>query len=274
MKRRRRQRARLAVSILLVGSLAAGSLTAGLLIGSRAADGAQGSADPVGFVPAVPARGNFVRALEFSAGLVGLLLPPQQYAIAHPTGTPIELRDAPGGRVIARLGPRTEFGSPRTLLVGESRGDWIGVVTPELPNGRLGWIREDSSAIELSYTSYSIHVDLASRSLELRLGNELVRRARVSIGQAGHRTPVGLFSVTDALAGRGLGPWYGCCVLATSGHQTRLPRGWVGGDRIAIHGTPGPVGGAVSHGCLRTTNRDMTVLFADLPLGAPVLITK
>jgi hypothetical protein len=274
MRRRRRQRVRLAVAIVVVGSLAAGSLAAGMLIGSRAADSDQGSADPVGFVPALPARGNLIQALRFGSGLVGLLIPPPADAIAHPTGPPIALRDSPEGRVIARLGPRTEFGSPRTLLVGESRGEWIGLVTPELPNGRLGWIRRDSSAIELSYTRYSIHVELANRSLQLRYGNEVIHRARVSIGGAGHRTPLGRFSVTDALAGRGLGPWYGCCALATSGHQPHLPRGWVGGDRIAIHGTPGPVGGAISHGCLRTTNRDMGVLFADIPLGAPVIITQ
>jgi hypothetical protein len=205
--------------------------------------------------------------------MVGLVIPDQQYAIAHPTGSRVVLRAAPDGEIIKRLEPTTEFGSPRTLLVGATQGAWLGLVAPELPNGQFGWLRRDSEEIRLSYTSYSVQVDLARESLELRYGDDVIHRARVSIGRAGHRTPEGLFSVTDALAGAGLGPWYGCCALATSGHQTSLPPGWVGGDRIAIHGTPGPVGGAVSTGCIRTTNRSMTILFADLPLGAPVFVT-
>ena len=217
--------------------------------------------------------------LEGALALAGQLLAPvtpqaAEYAIAHPTGSRVDLRSSPDGGVIARLGARTEFGSPRTFLVVRTRGDWIGVVTPELPNGRLGWLRRDSGQVALSHTSHSIHVDLSARALELRDGNDVIHRARVSIGRAGHSTPEGLFSLTDALAGRGLGPWYGCCALATSGHQTSLPRGWVGGDRIAIHGTPGAVGGAVSAGCLRTTNTDMVALFSELPLGAPVFIRE
>lgn len=89
---------------------------------------------------------------------------------------------------------------------------------------------------------------------------------------AGSETPPGDYSVTDALAGPKLGPYYGCCVLAISGHQPNLPPGWIGGDRIAIHGTPGPVGGAASLGCLRATDADMVDLFALVPLGAPVFI--
>jgi lipoprotein-anchoring transpeptidase ErfK/SrfK len=61
-------------------------------------------------------------------------------------------------------------------------------------------------------------------------------------------------------------------VLALSGHQNNLPAGWIGGNRIAIHGTPGSVGGAESHGCLRASDPDMIALFARVPLGAPVFI--
>jgi hypothetical protein len=218
-------------------------------------------------------RAELKGALGLAAQLLGPVTPhAAQYAIAHPTGSRVDLHSSPDGGVIARLGARTEFGSPRTFLVARTRGDWMGVITPVLPNGKLGWLKRDSGQIALSDTSYSIHVDLSAQTLEVRYGKDVIHRARVSIGQAGHRTPVGLFSVTDALAGRSLGPWYGCCALATSGHQRSLPPDWVGGDRIAIHGTPGPVGGAVSHGCLRTANTDMVFLFSQMPLGAPVFI--
>ena len=220
-------------------------------------------------------RGDLEGALALAAQLLApVTSQAAEYAIAHPTGSWVDLHSSPDGGVIVRLGARTKFGSPRTFLVASSRGDWIGVVTPELPNGRLGWLKRDSGQIALTETSLSIHVDLSARALELRDGNDVIHHARVSIGRPGHRTPSGLFAVTDALAGRDLGPWYGCCALATSGHQPNLPPGWVGGDRIAIHGTPGGVGGAVSTGCLRTTNSDMVALFSKLPLGAPVFVRE
>jgi lipoprotein-anchoring transpeptidase ErfK/SrfK len=94
----------------------------------------------------------------------------------------------------------------------------------------------------------------------------------VTVGSKTSPTPLGKYAVTDGVDGRGLGPWYGCCILALSGHQNSLPAGWIGGNRIAIHGTPGSVGGADSHGCLRASDADMTSLFARVPLGTPVFI--
>jgi lipoprotein-anchoring transpeptidase ErfK/SrfK len=108
--------------------------------------------------------------------------------------------------------------------------------------------------------------------LELRFGKRLLDRFPVTVGSRTSPTPLGDYFVTDGLVGRGLGPWYGCCVLALSGHQNNLPSGWIGGNRIAIHGTPGSVGGAESHGCLRASDQDMISLFARVPLGTPVFI--
>src|SRR5215218_431223 len=41
------------------------------------------------------------------------------------------LRAAPGGRRVGRLGPRTEFGSPKVVSVLRRRGEWLRVVAPE-----------------------------------------------------------------------------------------------------------------------------------------------
>jgi lipoprotein-anchoring transpeptidase ErfK/SrfK len=46
----------------------------------------------------------------------------------------------------------------------------------------------------------------------------------------------------------------------------------IGGNRMAIHGTPDATGGSTSHGCLRASDPDMISLFARVPLGAPVFI--
>jgi L,D-transpeptidase catalytic domain len=184
----------------------------------------------------------------------------------------IALRSSPGGQVIARVGDRTEFGSARFFWIQRVRGPWLGVPTPELPDGQLAWIRDDRFALSISQTHFWITADLSERELELRYGDRVLDRSPVSVGSPGSPTPPGNYSITDALVGRGLGPWYGCCLLALSGHQPNLPPGWIGGDRIAIHGTNSAISGAVSSGCLRASDSDMVSLFARVPLGAPVFI--
>jgi lipoprotein-anchoring transpeptidase ErfK/SrfK len=96
----------------------------------------------------------------------------------------------------------------------------------------------------------------------------------VGIGRPGSPTPAGRFSITDKLSGGTFGPFYGCCILALSGHQTNTPAGWQGGDRLAIHGTndPGSIGVPSSAGCLHADAEDLKVLVRRVPLGTPVLI--
>jgi lipoprotein-anchoring transpeptidase ErfK/SrfK len=86
-------------------------------------------------------------------------------------------------------------------------------------------------------------------------------------------TPTGRFAVTDTFRGD-LNPAYGCCAVALTARQTRLPSGWLGGDRIAIHGTSGPLGAAISHGCVRAADADVSELVDRLPPGTPVTIRQ
>jgi hypothetical protein len=192
-------------------------------------------------------------------------------------GQRIELRDAPDGAVIKELGAKTEFNSPRTFYVAERPADapgWLGVPSAELPNGELGWIHEDPGRLQIYETSYSIDADLSAGELSLHWGKRTLVRFPVTVGRPGSETPAGTFSVTDGLAGAHNPAYYGCCVLALSGHQPNLPEGWIGGDRIAIHGTDRAIGGASSSGCLRASDPDMVSLFALVPLGTPVFIRE
>ncbi|MGA8219169.1 MAG: L,D-transpeptidase [Solirubrobacterales bacterium] len=187
-------------------------------------------------------------------------------------GRRVPLHSSPGGPVVAHAGDRTEFGSIRVFWIERVSGAWFGVPAPELPDGQLAWIRDDRLALDVSQTHFWIDADVSRQRLELRYGNRILDRFPVTVGSPSSPTPLGEYSVTDGLVGKGLGPWYGCCVLALSGHQPSLPAGWIGGDRMAIHGTPGSIGGANSHGCLRASDPDMISLFARVPLGAPVFI--
>jgi hypothetical protein len=185
----------------------------------------------------------------------------------------LAISDRPGGPSAGRLGTSTEFGSPQVLGVAASRGDWLGVVTSERPNGKLAWVRRDDG-VAVRRTRWSLHADLSQRSLTLRRNGRPVRRLTVAVGRPGSDTPTGRFAVTDKLAGARYGPYYGCCVLALSGHQPNTPPGWTGGNRLAIHGTdtPGTIGAAASAGCLRAADADLRVLMAKVPLGTPVFI--
>lgn len=188
----------------------------------------------------------------------------------------VALREKPGGPAVVRVGSTTEFGSPRVLAVAARRGDWLGVVATERPNNRLGWVRRGNPALKLRRTGWSLHADLSDRTLTLRKDGRRVHRLRVAIGRPGSETPTGRFAVTDKLSGSSYGPYYGCCILALSGHQPNTPPGWTGGNRLAIHGTDAPstIGMAASAGCLRASDANLRPLMAKVPLGATVFIRR
>jgi lipoprotein-anchoring transpeptidase ErfK/SrfK len=182
------------------------------------------------------------------------------------------LRATPGGAVVARIGRRTEFGSPRVVAVTRRRDGWLRVTVSELDNGRHGWIR--AAAARLGGTNVWIRVDRSKREATLRRGARVLRRFPVAVGRPGTETPLGRFAVTDRLRTRNADSPYGCCAVALSGHQTKLLPGWPGGDRLAIHATPNPetVGKPASLGCMRAYDRDIRVLMRRVPLGAPVVV--
>jgi hypothetical protein len=202
--------------------------------------------------------------------------PPHEpaYAIAHlRPGARTAMWSSPGSGFVENLGPRTEFGSPVVLSIVKTTPGWLGVTSADVPDGQLGWIRREPRKVEIYWTEYSLHANLSARRLTLRYGRAKLQRFVVTVGAAESATPTGRYGITDALSFNE-SPFYGCCALAISGRQTHLPEGWIGGDRLAIHGTPGPVGGAESHGCIRATDATMRKLFREVPLGTPVFIDE
>jgi lipoprotein-anchoring transpeptidase ErfK/SrfK len=186
----------------------------------------------------------------------------------------VRLRATPGGRTLARLRTRTEFGSPKVLGVRRRRGAWLQVLAPELGNGRYGWI--PARAARLGATDVVIRVDRSAHRLTVSRGRRVLRRFPVAVGRPGNPTPLGRFAITDRLRTHRPDSPYGCCALALSGHQPHLPPGWPGGDRIAIHATPATatIGHSASLGCLRARTADVRALMRLMPLGAPVFIDR
>ena len=131
-------------------------------------------------------------------------------------------------------------------------------------------MRFDPRRMERLWTKYALRIDLSDRSLQLRYGGKPIEDYSVTVGAAGSDTPLGRFAVTDAITFSD-SPWYGCCALALTAHQPALPVGWIGGDRVAIHGTTGGVGLAESNGCIRATNDTMEDALQARPARHPCL---
>ena len=183
----------------------------------------------------------------------------------------VVLRDHPGGTALATLGTRTEYGSPLTVGIAKSRGNWVGVISTALPNGVLGWVPRKQ--LDLRPVAWSIEISLSSRLIVVRKDGEIVRRMPVGIGAAGSPTPVGRFVITDHIDPADYGTSaYGCCILALSGHQPHPPAGWSTSRdwRIAIHGG---APGAVSAGCVHADEATLRFLMRMTPLGTPVTVS-
>ena len=189
--------------------------------------------------------------------------------VAMLAGGSLELHAAPGStRTVARVTGTTEFGTPTHLAVVAAGAGWLGVLSPQLANGVVGYVR--TSEVRVDHDPYAVEVDLSRHRLTVWKSGRRTHTITVGIGRPPSVTPSGRFSITDKLTGF-MPTVYGCCILALSGHQDNLPAGWTGGDRLAIHAGSG-VGGAASAGCLHASEVDLRYLLAQLPLGTQVVI--
>jgi len=198
------------------------------------------------------------------------------HLIAHVrSGSVVALRSRPFGHVVARVGAVTRFGSQRALgVVSTQRGRWLAVTEAGIGGNHVVWVDARAGGLRYSRTPLELDVDLSLRRMTLRRGSAVLRRISIGIGAAGSPTPTGRFAVTDKLSGPSFSAAYGCCILALSAIQPNLPRGWAGGNRVAIHGTlsPSDFGQAVSAGCVHAPDAALRYLMRIVPLGTPVVI--
>lgn len=186
---------------------------------------------------------------------------------------PASLYASPGGSIVGRVAPRTTFDSPTVLPVVRRQGSWLGVLTTELPNGRVGWIPANAALVPYR-TAYSVTASLGRREVVVRRAGRVVQRFQVAVGSPSTPTPTGRFAVTDKLLTQDPSSPYGCCILALNARQTRTPQGWGGGDRVAIHATnlPETIGTAASLGCMRAPTEAMRRAVRLVPLGTLVIV--
>jgi hypothetical protein len=198
---------------------------------------------------------------------------PRELVVRVAPGGQLALRDHPGGRILSRIADRTEFGSPQVLSPVDLYRGWIAVKHPSLGNEGVAWVEARRAPLQYAGRLVRLEVDLSRRELRVFHRKVLERRMPVAIGAPDTPSPPGEYYVTDKLPGSRFGDYYGCCILALSGHQPNLPQGWSGGDRLAIHGSPSPTWGqAVSNGCFHASRANLRFLMRAVPLGARVVV--
>jgi lipoprotein-anchoring transpeptidase ErfK/SrfK len=187
-------------------------------------------------------------------------------------------RRTPGGKRIARIATRTPEGTTNILEVVGRRRDaagrlWARVRLATLPNGTTGWVPR-SAVGGLTTVRTHLYVDLGARTATLMRGDRMLLRAPVGIGRPGAATPTGRFYIRNRLITYS-SPTYGPVAFGTSARSADLT-GWPAGGYIGIHGTDQPelVPGAVSHGCLRMRNEDVSKLARLMPVGTPVTVRR
>ncbi len=186
----------------------------------------------------------------------------------------------PGARRVAVLSQFRPDYRPRYVLALDverntnGKPTWYRISVPGRPNGRTGWVR--AAALELHGVDKRIIIYRGARRFEYWDGNRLVRAGKVAVGKAGAETPLGLFFVTWKFDPTIDPAWaiLGDYAFETSAYSKLTD--WPGGGIVGVHGTPWPelLGRAVSHGCVRLHNRDITFLRYRVPLGTPVKIVR
>lgn len=203
--------------------------------------------------------------------------------VARPISSPATIADVKGSRIGIYSTPGqaeaddtfknpTWEGLPLVFLVQQRQGDWLEVQLNTRPNQTTAWVR--AADVSLRTTSQRIVVSLAARSLTVYDGQSVVLEAPVAVGTSSTPTPRGNYYIDGAVRTPNPGGVYGPYQVSVAAFSEVLMTFGTGVGQIAMHGTnaPGLVGSAVSNGCLRMKNADVTALANTVDIGTPVQI--
>jgi lipoprotein-anchoring transpeptidase ErfK/SrfK len=219
-----------------------------------AAGAAVAAASPAGAASAVP------RTQE----LVTLLAP--HVARAAPA------RDAAARLRLPARAPITR--APTVLPVLGHRDGWALVQLPGRPNGRRGWIAPAQT--QTGSTAWHLVVGLDARRVTAYRAGRRVRTFPAIVGAVATPTPRGRFFVEESIALRAtdVGAPF---ALALSARSTVLQEFAGGPGQIALHGLDnvgGTLGQALSHGCVRVSDRAIRWLAGRIGPGVPVTVDR
>jgi lipoprotein-anchoring transpeptidase ErfK/SrfK len=196
---------------------------------------------------------------------------------------PVRTQPVPGAAQVAVVAARRPITGVRTVLPVLSRRTddlgraWLRVRLPGRTLTRRtpppsGWVL--ARGTQAASTPWHVVVRLQGRVVEVFRAGRAVRSFRAVIGKPDTPTPAGAFFVEENVrlpAARSGGPF----ALALSARSAVLQEFDGGPGQIALHGLRhlgGRPGTAVSHGCVRLADSDITWLADRLGPGVPVTI--
>ncbi|HVL05327.1 MAG TPA: L,D-transpeptidase [Acidimicrobiales bacterium] len=203
--------------------------------------------------------------------------------VARPISSPATVADVKGSKIgLYSTAGQSEAdevfdnptweGLPLVFLVQQRQGDWLEVQLNTRPNQTTAWLR--AADVSLRQVTHRIVVSLASRSLTVYDGQTPVMEAAVAIGDPTTPTPRGNYYIDGAVRTPDPSGVYGPYQVSVAAFSEVLMSFGSGVGQIAFHGTNAPslVGSAVSNGCLRMRNADITRLANTVEIGTPVQI--
>lgn len=166
----------------------------------------------------------------------------------------------------------TATDGPLVFLTTLNAGEWHEVLLPVRPNGSTGWVRD--SDLLLASHSYRIQVDLQDFRMRVFEEGNTVFDAVAGVASNNTPTPGGIYYITELLAPIVPNSAYGAFAYGLSGFSEVFETFNGGPGQLGIHGTNDPetLGTAVSAGCIRLHNDDVSRLTTFLPLGVPVTV--
>jgi lipoprotein-anchoring transpeptidase ErfK/SrfK len=214
-------------------------------------------------------------AVEPEAGGHSLVAAPGESVIAAVRTDLVRIYRRPRpGRAFETMDNPVQPGIPLVFLVKQAHNGWLQIYVPVRPDGTTGWIK--ASHAKLLYDPYSVKVSLGGHRLTVIKHGKVVDRQRIGVGEAATPTPRGVYFITELFRLIDPNGPYGPYAFGLSGFSNVLRSFGGGPGQLAIHGTndPGGIGSNVSHGCIHVTNREITRLASELPLGTPVQIAS
>ncbi len=186
---------------------------------------------------------------------------------------PVRAAPNAGARILAHLNLWTEDGFPEDYIVLAQEvypnETWFQVRIPGRPNGRTGWVPEQSLG-DLSVTHKHVVVDQKHLRITVYSWGRRIFSAPVGVGKASTPTPTGRFWIRERF--RSTDPFYGPYAFGTADYSTLSE--WPHGGVVGIHGTnqPSLIPGRPSHGCIRMKNGDVTRLWQLVGVGTPLTV--
>jgi lipoprotein-anchoring transpeptidase ErfK/SrfK len=215
-------------------------------------------------------------AVSASAQEAPVVRPVQELAALHRAHNVFSAPHVHQPRVSTVLASRPLTGAQTVLPVTGRRTvdrvHWLRVLLPGRPNGRKGWIAQSGTV--LMQTKWHVVVRTASRRVVVYRDGHVARSFGAVVGKPSTPTPHGRFFVEESvrmLPGSAGAPF----ALALSARSDVLQEFEGGPGQIAIHGVAnlgGTPGTAVSHGCVRLANQNVTWMAARIGPGVPVTI--